>query len=57
MASETKKRKIMLRYKKGVTFDGGKLNCGRMKGVAKFSSSQRRKENIAWRKEIINVTV
>lgn len=52
MASEAKKRKIMPRYKKGVAFDGGKQKCGRHKGVNKFFSSQRRKEEIAWRKEI-----
>lgn len=52
MASEDKKRKIMPRYKKGVAFDGGRQKCGRHKGVNKFSSSQRRKEEIAWRKEI-----
>lgn len=46
MSSESKKRKIMPRYKKGVAFDGGK-----MKGVAKFSSSQRRKEERNWKKE------
>lgn len=51
MASENKKRKVYPRNKKGVAFDGGKLK-GRMKGVAKFSSSQRRKEEIKWRKEI-----
>ncbi len=52
MSSESKKRKIMPRYKKGVAFDGGKENCGRHKGVNKFSSSQRRKEEIKWKKEI-----
>ena len=52
MASKAKKRKIMPRYKKGVAFDGGKENCARHKGVNKFSSSQRRKEEMAWRKEI-----
>ena len=51
MSSKSKKRKIMLRYKKGVAFDGGK-NCGRHKGVNKFSSSQRRKEEIKRKKEI-----
>ena len=39
MSSESKKRKIMPRYKKGVAFDGGKENCGRHKGVNKFSHS------------------
>lgn len=50
MASESKKRKIMPRYKKGVALDGGKVKKG--KGLVKFSSSQRRKEDVAWRKEI-----
>lgn len=54
MSSESKKRKIMPRYKKGVAFDGGKLKGENphMKGVAKFSSSQRRKEERNWKKEI-----
>lgn len=54
MSSESKKRKIMPRYKKGVAFDGGKMKGEnpKMKGVAKFSSSQRRKEERNWKKEI-----
>ena len=54
MASESKKRKIMPRYKKGVAFDSGKMKGENphMKGVAKFSSSQRRKEERNWKKEI-----
>ena len=53
MASESKKRKIMPRYKKGVAFDGGKMKGEnpKMKGVAKFSSSQRRKEERNWKKD------
>ena len=41
----------MPRYKKGVAFDGGKMKGEnpKMKGVAKFSSSQRRKEEALWR--------
>lgn len=42
----------MLRYKKSVAFDCGKENCGRHKGVNKFSSPQRRKEEIKRKKEI-----
>lgn len=53
VASESKKRKIMPRNKKGVAFDGGKMKGenGHMKGVAKFSSSQRQKEERNWRKD------
>lgn len=50
MASESKKRKIMPRFKKGIALDGGKVKKG--KGLVKFSSSQRRKEEVSWKREI-----
>ena len=52
MSSESKKRKIMPCYKKVWHLVVEKENCGRHKGVNKFSSSQRRKEERKWKKEI-----
>lgn len=52
MSSESKKRKIMSCYKKVWHLVVEKENCGRHKGVNKFSSSQRRKEERKWKKEM-----
>ena len=40
LASESKKRKIMPRYKKSVVFDGGKENCDRQQTLCCWNTKE-----------------